>query len=128
MDRLNPAERLYNAYRFSDYGWPELDRIIKTLFDHKSDGFFVEAGALDGEYLSNTLYLEREKGWKGLLVEPDEEMFRLLRKKNRKIWSIHSCLATKPYPMKVQYFDCYYYNYCHDRFNDLYYYYHQCNH
>ncbi|XP_037779224.1 uncharacterized protein LOC119575668 [Penaeus monodon] len=61
VDRLNPAERLYNAYRFSDYGWPELDRIIKTLFDHKSDGFFVEAGALDGEYLSNTLYLEREK-------------------------------------------------------------------
>ncbi|XP_037778095.1 uncharacterized protein LOC119574893 [Penaeus monodon] len=101
VDRLNPAERLYNAYRFSDYGWPELDRIIKTLFDHKSDGFFVEAGALDGEYLSNTLYLEREKGWKGLLVEPDEEMFRLLRKKNRKTWSIHSCLATKPYPMKT---------------------------
>lgn len=115
-DRLDPAERLYNAYRFRDHGWSDLDRIIKTLFDHKSNGFFVEAGALDGEYLSNTLYLERERGWGGLLVEPDEEMFTLLTKKNRKVWSIHSCLATKSYPMKVQFygFYCYYQDHPYD--------------
>lgn len=34
-------------------------------------GFFVEFGAGDGEYLSNTLWLEQAKGWRGLLIEGD---------------------------------------------------------
>lgn len=34
-------------------------------------GYFVELGAGDGIYLSNTLWLEREKGWGGLLIEGD---------------------------------------------------------
>lgn len=33
-------------------------------------GFFVEAGANDGVTQSNTLLLERDHGWRGLLVEP----------------------------------------------------------
>jgi FkbM family methyltransferase len=33
-------------------------------------GFFVEAGANDGYDQSNTYYLERVRGWRGLLVEP----------------------------------------------------------
>jgi FkbM family methyltransferase len=32
-------------------------------------GFFVEAGAFDGYTQSNTYYLERARGWRGLLVE-----------------------------------------------------------
>lgn len=33
-------------------------------------GFFVEAGGFDGYTMSNTYYLERFHGWRGLLVEP----------------------------------------------------------
>lgn len=34
------------------------------------NGVFLEAGANDGIIQSNTLYLERNEGWTGLLVEP----------------------------------------------------------
>ena len=37
-------------------------------------GFFVEAGANDGVQQSNTLLLERTRGWRGLLVEPVPEL------------------------------------------------------
>jgi FkbM family methyltransferase len=35
-----------------------------------SGGFFIEAGANDGYTQSNTYYLERFHGWRGVLVEP----------------------------------------------------------
>jgi hypothetical protein len=41
----------------------------------KRDGFFIEAGAHDGVEASNTLYLEKKMGWKGLLVEPNPDTF-----------------------------------------------------
>ena len=36
----------------------------------KRNGFFVEFGACDGLLISNTLILEREFGWRGILSEP----------------------------------------------------------
>jgi FkbM family methyltransferase len=39
-------------------------------------GFFVEAGAHDGFTQSNTYYLERFRGWTGLLVEPVPNFYR----------------------------------------------------
>ena len=42
---------------------------IKRLLDVKKPGFFIEAGAADGENLSNTLFLEIKHKWTGLLVE-----------------------------------------------------------
>lgn len=38
-------------------------------------GFFVEAGANDGFEQSNTYWLERFHGWRGVLVEPVPEVF-----------------------------------------------------
>lgn len=39
-------------------------------------GVFVEAGANDGFRQSNTYYLERFRGWRGLLVEPIPDLYR----------------------------------------------------
>ena len=45
--------------------------------------FFVEAGAYDGENLSNTLLLEKKHQWTGLLVEPNPLLFKRIRQLNR---------------------------------------------
>lgn len=85
----------------------------------------MECGALDGELRSNTLTLEREYGWRGVLIEADPENllevvyanFRLKYKKFRKFlfpifwfsekrrraWIVPACLATKPTTMEVQF-------------------------
>ena len=48
-------------------------KIISELFKDQKDGFFIEAGAYDGETLSNSLFFELKLGWKGLLVEPNPD-------------------------------------------------------
>ncbi|KAK7005376.1 hypothetical protein SK128_013969, partial [Halocaridina rubra] len=60
------------------------------------DGFFIEAGAVDGEHFSNSLYFEKYLGWRGLLVEPFPGAFQKLLTKNRKAYSINAALATSP--------------------------------
>jgi FkbM family methyltransferase len=42
-------------------------------------GVFVEAGAYDGVTFSNTLFFERNLGWRGLCVEPQPSAFQKLR-------------------------------------------------
>lgn len=54
----------------------EIDRKLNAIID-KDNGFFVEAGANDGYTQSNTYWLERFRGWHGLLVEPMQELFEL---------------------------------------------------
>ena len=64
-------------------------------------GFFVEAGALDGETRSNTLFFERVRKWEGLLVEADPKNYYELSQKNRKTFSIPACVNTEKYPAVV---------------------------
>ncbi|XP_071440088.1 uncharacterized protein [Hetaerina americana] len=77
--------------------------LIRQILKNKRNGFFVEAGAMDGETRSNTLYLEKECGWRGLLVEADPYNFANLVSRNRRAWSSPTCLSTKPYPMTVSF-------------------------
>ncbi len=79
---------------------PITENVIRLL-NGKKNGFFIEAGALDGEYLSNTLELEAKYGWEGLLVEPDPSNLARLYSKNRKAWISPVCLSPHEYPQKV---------------------------
>ena len=69
------------------------DEIVAKLFNYKRNGFFIEAGAYDGEVYSNTLQLERRYNWTGLLVEPNPDNFVKLLTKNRKSHAIETCLS-----------------------------------
>lgn len=53
-----------------------MDRKLDAIID-RDNGFFVEAGANDGFTQSNTYWLERFRGWRGLLVEPMPELYEL---------------------------------------------------
>lgn len=46
------------------------DIFAAALTGFKRDGYFVEIGATDGAYLSNTLMLESAFDWHGILAEP----------------------------------------------------------
>ncbi|XP_045601735.1 protein Star [Procambarus clarkii] len=67
--------------------------VDEDLLHGMKDGFFVEVGATDGEYLSNTLFLERKRNWTGLLVEPFPETYEKLLSKNRKAYSVNTAVA-----------------------------------
>jgi FkbM family methyltransferase len=71
-----------------------IDQQLLQYFDF-SDGFFVELGANDGIRQSNTLFLEKKKNWKGILIEPSQEKVREC-KKNRPN-SLVFCAACVPF-------------------------------
>jgi hypothetical protein len=70
-------------------------------FISKHGGFFVEAGAFDGESYSNTLFMERSLNWNGLLIEPNPDSFSKLAGKHRRAWSVNAALSAVPYPKWV---------------------------
>jgi len=47
----------------------------QQIFKGKSNGVFVEVGALDGFGASNTWFFEMERNWSGLLIEPNPVEF-----------------------------------------------------
>ena len=55
--------------------------------------FFVECGAHDGEFLSNTLYMERYLNWSGILIEPMKNRYTKLVSRNRKSHTVPVCLS-----------------------------------
>ena len=76
---------------------------IAKLFKNKKNGFFIEAGAYDGEVYSNTLNFEMSLNWTGLLVEPNPDAFEELLTKNRKSYAIKTCLSTEPEVTEVSF-------------------------
>jgi len=59
-----------------------IDIFLDNIFQHKTDGFFIELGANDGITQSNTAYFEFQRNWTGILIEPSVKGYELC-KKNR---------------------------------------------
>jgi len=60
---------------------PKLDIIFENFFGKINDGCFVEVGAYDGEYTSNTCGLA-DIGWKGYYIEPVPEYYKKCKKRH----------------------------------------------
>lgn len=59
-------------------------------------GTFVEIGAVDGVFMSQTLMLEKTLGWSGLLVEPDPRSFAILQDRRRNASLAPLCVNEQP--------------------------------
>jgi len=62
--------------------------IINEIFKGKRDGYFLDMGAADGKFISNTYALEKYYGWNGICVEPNKELFEGLNR-NRKCITVN---------------------------------------
>ena len=65
----------FGSARYSRPARQDLDRALEAHLP-EGQGFFIEAGAFDGYTESNTYYLERFRGWSGVLVEPIPRLYR----------------------------------------------------
>jgi hypothetical protein len=75
------------------------------LLMNRTNGFFIESGAYDGEELSNTLYFELNFNWTGLLIEPIPFLYEKLLAKNRNVFALNACIAKeKPILAKFRVF------------------------
>ncbi|XP_071514184.1 protein Star-like [Panulirus ornatus] len=90
-----------NSHLSHAFGWGFYHHYIRHFFGNQRGGFFLEAGALDGEFLSNSLWLELNLGWSGLLIEADRNNFRHLLWKRRRAWISNTCVAKESYPREA---------------------------
>lgn len=56
------------------------DLFVLLMTDEKKSGYFVEFGATNGEWLSNSYLLEKAFDWNGILAEPGRDWHDDLRK------------------------------------------------
>jgi FkbM family methyltransferase len=92
-------------YLFSIYKEKQgLNTLSKALIKHVEykNGYFVELGANDGISQSNTLYLEKYLGWRGVLIEPDVNNY-IKCLKNRSQNNIIFCCACVSFSYKDEF-------------------------
>lgn len=75
---------------FSQY---QQDQFLdKILFNKKKNGFFIDIGAHDGVTISNSLFFEKYRDWKGICIEPNPVVYNQLQK-NRSSVNLNVCIG-----------------------------------
>lgn len=91
----NPDRRSFDIYspvwrKLVD--WYRVQENLWNVWKDSKPGFFVEVGAVDGEFMSQTLMLERNLSWTGLLIEPDPRSYKVLKERRRNAWTTPLCV------------------------------------
>ena len=71
----------------------DLNRKIFDILNFEN-GFYVECGANNGYSQSNTIMLERNRNWKGLLIEPSLTSFNICEKIRSKRNIFENCVLS----------------------------------
>lgn len=77
------------------YGRENLDKMLEEYLNYDG-GYYVELGANDGVSQSNTVYFERRRNWRGVLVEPAPNQYLACRE-NRSASNHIFCNACVPF-------------------------------
>lgn len=59
------------------------DVLVLAVTGEKQQGYFVEFGAMDGVFASNTVVLEQHYSWRGIVAEPARRFHRALTQNRR---------------------------------------------
>lgn len=84
-------------YSLCDSTGNPLDKKLDILFNHKTNGFFIELGAFDGITQSNTYFFELYRKWKGLLIEPSKNAFELCCENRPNSIVVNCCCVSNTY-------------------------------
>ncbi len=91
-----PIPIILKKYLKKYFGKNELDRKLKPYLNY-NNGFYIEIGAYDGITQSNTYFYEKNKNWRGILIEPSKINFdkcKLYRSKKNFFYNC-ACVSFK---------------------------------
>lgn len=84
--------------------YPGHDALMEHI--NKKNGFFVQCGGNDGCFQDPTYYLEKFRGWKGIIAEP-LPISRLCQRNRKKSIVVQSACVAFDYPEEtVSFVDC----------------------
>ena len=67
---------------------------LNNIFNNKENGFFIELGANNGLFQSNTAFFEKKLNWKGILIEPSFRGYQLcLKNRPNSICLNYACVS-----------------------------------
>ncbi|XP_042223517.1 uncharacterized protein LOC121867576 isoform X2 [Homarus americanus] len=84
------------------FSYNQTEGLLRTIFQGKAGGVFVEVGAQDGLWLSNSWWLEAVRGWQGLLVEADPLNYLQLRASPRTSRILPVCVTADTHIVQEQ--------------------------
>jgi len=91
----HPGRLHYSQHGQSEY----VDKLLKG----RRNGVFLEAGAADGEALSNSLFFELHRNWTGILMEANPIRVKHLITRNRDAFVVPACLSVTTTPQVVKF-------------------------
>jgi len=97
---------------FPNNNYPEnfkasIDRydLNKNYFNNKENGVFIELGAIDGIYISNTKYFEDNFNWTGILIEPNTFEYEKLKKNRPNCYLFNNLVSNLKEKVNFVYFE-----------------------
>jgi FkbM family methyltransferase len=89
---------LFKPKYYSQHGE---DYLLDQVFQ-KDHGYFVDIGAFDGKYISNSYFFE-QLGWKGVCVEPNPDNYARCVQNRPNTINIHAA-CTREYVKEVEFY------------------------
>lgn len=94
--KLNNTKQIDTFCIHNHKGIPITNLLIDYIKDIKN-GFYVEVGAYDGIFQSSTKFIEDNYNWKGILIEPNPNVFLDLEKNRPNNILINKCVVSNKY-------------------------------